>query len=138
MFNYVCNQCGRSKKYNRHWSEHPDRIEENLSVILRCINACDGLLEYTPDKYQVSMNEIDYQRRVGWFDFDPEDYCHRCGNRNCVWWTDSDRFNLAIDAHGVDSNYNGIICIPCFVELHEEKTNLKTAWKLEPGMFKGV
>lgn len=139
MFTYHCLACKDTKSFDTMWIDNPDRLDQNLPVMLHCDNnVCTGVMVYKPDKYRVDIKEIDYQRALGWPDFDPEDYCHRCGCRNCVWWTDSDRFNLALGAHGVDPDWAGIICIACFVELHKEKTNLKTVWKLVPDMFKGI
>ena len=81
---------------------------------------------------RVTIEEIDEQRRKGWTDFHPEDYCHRCGNRNIPsWHVDSDRFNTALGPY-LTQPYNGIICPTCFVLLHEEVTGLTTTWYLLP------
>lgn len=86
----------------------------------------------------VSLSEIDEQRELGWPDFHPEDYCHKCGNRNIPsWYVDSDRFNLAFGP-AAEHPYNGIVCPPCFVLAHEEATGLKATWKLVPEGLRAV
>lgn len=80
----------------------------------------------------VTLAEIDEQRSLGWPDFHPEDYCHRCGGRNVAsWFTDSDRFNMAM-GQPAEHQWQGIVCPGCFVELHEAATGLRCTWKLEP------
>lgn len=79
----------------------------------------------------VTLDEINEQRKRGWPDFHPEDYCHRCGGRNRSWFVDSDRFNAAYgppDEHP----HNGIVCPGCFIEAHEAATGLTTTWRLVP------
>jgi hypothetical protein len=81
---------------------------------------------------RVSLHEIDEQRKRGWPDFHPEDYCHKCGNRNVPsWYVDSDRFNMAYGP-SQDHPYNGIVCPTCFVLDHEKATGLHGTWKLVP------
>lgn len=84
-----------------------------------------------PDR--VHLHEIDEQRELGWSDFHPEDYCHKCGNRNIPSWSvDSDRFNAAF---GSDHPYQGIVCPTCFVLAHEAATGLTATWRLVPTDF---
>ena len=60
-----------------------------------------------------------------------EDRCQRCRGKNVSsWFVDSDRFNLAVTALGLDSG--AIICPGCFVEGHEAATGSLTTWKLLP------
>lgn len=87
---------------------------------------------------RVDLDEIDAQRALGWPDFHPEDFCHRCGNRNVgSWFVASDRFNAAMGRH-VEHQWNGIVCPACFVELHEAATGLRTTWELVPTMFRPI
>ena len=79
----------------------------------------------------VTIEEIDEQRRKGWVDFHPEDYCHRCGGRNPSWSVDSDRFNAAFGPPS-EHPYQGIVCPGCFVEAHEAATGLTCSWELVP------
>lgn len=44
----------------------------------------------------VSPEYIKAQREAGWPDMHPEDYCHRCGNRNPLWYADRDDWLTAI------------------------------------------
>lgn len=81
---------------------------------------------------RVLLEQIDEQRRRGWPNFHPEDFCHRCGCRNISWSIDSDRFNLAMGGQTAVHKWNGIICPQCFVELHEAATGLRCSWSLVP------
>ena len=83
-------------------------------------------------KPSVTLEEIDRQRELGWPDFHPEDYCHRCGGRNVPsWYVDSDRFNMAFGPPN-EHPYNGIVCPGCFVDAHEEATGMRCTWELRP------
>jgi hypothetical protein len=66
----------------------------------------------------IDPSAIEEQRQVGWTDFHPETYCHRCGSRNVwAWYVDSELWNdLGIEAH----TPSGIICPQCFTELWEQ------------------
>lgn len=62
----------------------------------------------------------------------PEDFCQRCGNRNVPsWFVDSDRFNAAMEALGLNSA--AIVCPRCFVVGHEKATGMSCSWHLMPG-----
>ena len=76
---------------------------------------------------QVTPDDIIEQRKKGWVDFDPEDYCHRCGRPNISWFVDSPLWNSA-DIEGEIPS--GIICPQCFVE----KVGLAEmiTWELKP------
>ena len=80
----------------------------------------------------VTPEGIAEQRRLGWRDWHPETFCHRCGGRNVQsWYVESDRFNLAFgppDQHP----YNGIVCPGCFVAAHEAATGMTVTWMLVP------
>jgi hypothetical protein len=81
--------------------------------------------------WRVTLQEIVAEREMGWQYFHPEDFCHRCGNRNLHSWSvESDRFNIAMEALGLDSG--AIVCPQCFVEGHEKATGLRTTWSLVP------
>jgi hypothetical protein len=87
----------------------------------------------SPARLSVTIAEIDEQRRLGWPDFHPEDYCHRCGGINVPSWSvDSDRFNAALGPY-LEQPYNGIVCPGCFARLHEAATGLTVTWQLVPG-----
>lgn len=102
------------------------------------MNSHKQRVQYALDHPSVTIEEIDRQRSLGWPDFHPEDYCHRCGGKNPTsWFVDSDRWNIAFgppDQHP----YNGIVCPGCFVLLHEKATGMWTTWKLqvEAGVFR--
>lgn len=57
----------------------------------------------------VTLAQIAEQRKKGWVDFHPENFCHECGQRNPVWWVSSKRWNTAYP----DSN--PIVCPNCFI-----------------------
>jgi hypothetical protein len=83
-----------------------------------------------PDR--IDVNDLPAQRAAGWPDTHPEDYCHRCGNRNVPsWYVDSDRFNLAFGP-AEQHPYNGIVCPTCFVLAWQDATGLAAVWKLVP------
>jgi hypothetical protein len=66
----------------------------------------------------------------------PEDTCQRCGGNNIWSWSvDSDRFNAAMEALGLDSG--AIVCPVCFVDGHELATGLRVTWRLEPSKQSG-
>jgi hypothetical protein len=61
----------------------------------------------------------------------PEDSCERCGNQNPSWSVDSDRFNIAMKALGLERSV--IVCPSCFVKGHEKATGMSCSWNLVPG-----
>ena len=67
----------------------------------------------------VTLEEIERQRDVGWPDWHPEDFCHRCWNRNISWATPADVWDPVMRGgdHGSFGPWGEIICIPCFIEL---------------------
>jgi hypothetical protein len=71
----------------------------------------------------VLPGEIERQRELGWSEFHPEDYCHRCGGRNIVWFVKNPIWNAAAEQHL-------ILCPSCLVIAHEEATGEKHVWEL--------
>lgn len=69
------------------------------------------------DIRRVTEADLERQRANGWPDFHPEDYCHRCGGRNCVWWVDSDEWNRVMRDEDGNQLWWGIVCPSCFCEL---------------------
>lgn len=79
----------------------------------------------------VDPEAIKLQRERGWPDFHPETFCHRCGGKNVRSWSvESDRFNAAVAALGLNSV--SIICPGCFVLGHEKATGMHCSWRLVP------
>lgn len=76
----------------------------------------------------VTPEQILDQRRRGWPDFHPEDYCHRCGRPNLVWWVDSNLWNVA--TLGLQRERLEILCPSCFVQLWEARTGQTAVWRL--------
>lgn len=76
----------------------------------------------------VLPEEIIRQRANGWPDFHPEDFCHRCGNRNIVWWVDSKLWDLAVE--GRQRGVVEILCPSCFSALLEAKIGRRVLWQL--------
>lgn len=74
----------------------------------------------------VDPQEIEEQRATGWPDFHPEDYCHRCGRSNIVWYAASPLWNEAVP------EISPILCPQCFVAAWEAATSLRPAWALVP------
>lgn len=87
---------------------------------------------------RIKLEEIDRQREQGWPDFHPEDFCHRCGAPNPSWTVDSDRFNAAMGDPNTHK-WSGIVCVGCFVRLHEWATGITCTWRLVPETpFEGI
>lgn len=76
----------------------------------------------------VLPEEILHQRANGWPDFHPEDFCHRCGRRNPVWWVDANQWETATEDR--PRGELDILCPSCFVELHEAATGQRFLWEL--------
>lgn len=93
--------------------------------------------------HAVLPEEIVRQRALGWPDFHPEDFCHRCGRRNPVWSADQDDWETATE--GRPRGVVDILCPSCFVELCEANGGEKKShlWILrqvdftEPGSPEG-
>lgn len=80
---------------------------------------------------RIDPTEVDAQRAKGWPDWHPERFCERCGSRNIWSWSvDSDRFNAAMAAIGLDSG--AIVCPSCFASAHEKATGMRCTWRLVP------
>lgn len=80
-------------------------------------------------KTHALAGDIDRQRELGWRDFDPEDFCHRCGCPNLPsWCVASDLWNRAVEALGL--TVVTILCPQCFVEGYEKATGLSPTWVL--------
>lgn len=77
----------------------------------------------------VLPEEIVRQRALGWPDFHPEDFCHRCGRRNAGSWSvDSADWNKAVEGQG--RGVVDILCPPCFVARHEAAVDDWGHWHL--------
>jgi hypothetical protein len=62
--------------------------------------------------------------------------CQRCDGPNIWSWSvDSDRFNLSMEALGLDAG--AVVCPVCFVEGHEKATGLRTTWRMEVSQSSG-
>ncbi len=82
-------------------------------------------------RLSVHPDDIKEQRKLGWVDFHPETFCHRCGGKNVSsWFVDSDCFNVAVRALGL--TITTILCPGCFVFGHELATGVRCTWELNP------
>lgn len=79
----------------------------------------------------VDEADLAAQRAAGWPDFHPEDFCHRCGNPNVSWYIDSAVWNPVMRNGQSDGfgRWQEIVCIPCFVEVAEERLG-GCAWRI--------
>ena len=79
----------------------------------------------------VSAEDITTQRAAGWPDFHPEDFCHRCGHKNVSWYIDGSTWADVMRSGDPLSwgRWQEIICIPCFIELAEERAG-GCAWRI--------
>lgn len=80
----------------------------------------------------VTPEYIKAQREQGWPDIHPEDYCHRCGNRNPLWYADRDDWLTATSAWAAETGREGICCPTCFAEMHQQATGRRTIWHIAP------
>ncbi len=82
-------------------------------------------------RLSVHPDEIKEQRKLGWAEFHPETFCHRCGGKNVrSWFVAHEYFNSAVEALGLTSA--AIICPGCFVVGHELTSGLWCTWELVP------
>ena len=65
--------------------------------------------------------EIEEQRRLGWPDFHPEDFCHKCGRPNIRAWF-SPEWEALVGSH------SGILCPVCFAALDPGAIWTVTRW----------
>lgn len=85
----------------------------------------DWLMSADRVVWWVTQQQIADQRASGWPDFHPEDFCHRCGQRNVSWYTASEDFYKAKAQLGDEMPGSDIICIACFVEALEAAEDRK-------------
>lgn len=79
----------------------------------------------------VTPEQIVAQRSLGWPDFHPEDFCHRCGRPNMHWWTDADEWVLA--TRNLERGVVAILCPSCFGELWAAESGLPMRhWHITP------
>lgn len=79
----------------------------------------------------VGLNYIEAQRASGWPDIHPEDYCHRCGNRNPLWCADAEDWATATAEWAATEPNWGICCPTCFADMHAAATGKRSIWMLE-------
>ncbi len=85
---------------------------------------------YKHPQFVVVPDDIIAERANGWVNFHPEDFCHRCGQRNVhAWHIDSAVWNSVVGGP-VDSEWEGIVCPQCFTELHEQVHGRTSIWEL--------
>lgn len=71
---------------------------------------------------RVDPARIEEQRAQGWPDMHPEDYCHRCGNRNPSWFVSTrEQWLAGTQAWAAETGREGICCPTCFEEIWEER-----------------
>jgi hypothetical protein len=99
-----------------------DVIDGCLSVVLKVVR------EWRGDSW-VPTSEIAEQRVKGWPDFHPEDYCHRCGQRNVYsWHAPNDLWDRLVGVR-----WDGIVCPQCFTELARAVGIEPSVWLLRDG-----
>lgn len=100
-----------------------------LVIVLRTVRGFLMGVFSLPDRpAEVEPDEIERQRSLGWPDFHPEDYCHRCGKAIPVWHADSELWFTAFpEARGSDGG--GIMCPSCFAFAYEQATGTTPIWR---------
>lgn len=86
-------------------------------------------------RYHVTLEELEDQKLRGWPDTHPEDFCHRCGNRNLSWFVDSELWNVAWAEAAFEGGYQSVLCPPCFAELWTRATGHAMTWQLSPDVL---
>lgn len=83
--------------------------------------------EATVAEERVTPEAIRRQRELGWPDFHPETYCHRCGGRNLTSWSvPSEMWNRA-------ASPRDILCPQCWTRAYEAATGAEFLhWSLLP------
>lgn len=78
---------------------------------------------------QALLNE---QRTLGWPDWHPEDYCHRCFETNVSWYVDTPEWTDVMRGGDPDGwgRWQEIICIPCFIALADAHYGNGQAWTM--------
>lgn len=78
----------------------------------------------------VTPEYVAEQRELGWPDIHPEDYCHRCGARNTLWYSSREDWLIATVLWATETGREGILCVTCFAGMHEAATGRKTIWQV--------
>lgn len=81
---------------------------------------------------RVTPEFIAEQRELGWPDIHPEDFCHRCGEKNMLWYADREDWQVATEAWAAETGREGICCPRCFAELYEQQTGKTIIWRISP------
>jgi len=76
---------------------------------------------------------IEEQRTLGWPDIHPEDYCHKCGQRNMLWCAATrDVWLTATERWAGETGREGICCPQCFADMYRAATGNNPVWILAP------
>lgn len=68
-----------------------------------------------PIRKPIHIEAIAAQRKRGWTEFHPEDYCHRCGGPNISWFALAEVWNPVMRPTNDEAwKWNEIICPICF------------------------
>ena len=78
----------------------------------------------------MTPSDIATQRSLGWPDIHPEDYCHKCGARNPLWFVDRETWLTATAEWAKETGREGICCPACFAEMHAKATGVEMIWEL--------
>lgn len=100
--------------------------EHDCSLLLDALEGQRSTVDSIP---HVHPEVVKLERELGWPDFHPETFCHRCGGRNVwSWCVDGDEWEKA--TAGLPRREASILCPPCFTALWEQATGVKTTWRL--------
>lgn len=125
--------------YDRAW-QHPrsliawpyywnqERLSRKWSKLPTNHYTCSGCpaCKVGKDEWRfVTLEYINEQRELGWMDIHPEDFCHRCGMRNCCWSASKEEWDIATKKWAEETGREGICCPQCFMEMYEEATGKK-------------
>lgn len=96
-----------------------------------CPNASTPVASTTvaPVARAVTLEQIAEQCALGWRDFHPEAYCHRCGQRNVKSWAAPNTLWAEAKAATPDWPASDIVCPQCFTEaLEATRGHYDTFW----------
>lgn len=68
----------------------------------------------------VTPQYIKLQRTLDWLDIHPEDFCHKCGAINPLWYTTREQWIFATQSWAELTGREGICCPTCFFEMFNE------------------
>ena len=114
------------------WGADDRGNEAAKSQAIRSLRKSSAELRGWPSSgRRIDPRLIEKQREQGWPLIHPEDYCHRCGERNPLWCAATrEDWLAATSAWAAETGREGICCVTCFVDMYREQTGTSPVWML--------